>query len=527
MVALLTRLQLKLTLRSFRGNTAKVVGFVFLGLYLAAVLLGMLAGAIALRVADDAGLTGAVTVLGFGFVTFLWPVLMVLLGYNDALAPSRFALLPVSARELRPGLAAASLLTVGGIVTFVLGLEYLVAWSGSVFTFAIAVIGLVLGLSLAVVATRALVAALSATLASRRFRDLVVVIVGLFAMLLAFSGQLFGFFAQEGGTVGRPELVSAGGLIGWTPFGWAWSLPWDAAEGRWWMVVVKALATIACVVALWWAWGRSLARALTSPLEVRGADTKIKDSSRYDALMPNSAAGAIGARTLRYWVRDPRRRIQAISILILPVVFTITMMSGGGPGAPEAYLLVPIGSMAIVAMTLVATEISYDGSALAEQIVSGATGRDDRLGRLYGVGLLFGPFSLVLLLGYIIATRTWGMSFVAMAAMIGVLGVSAGVGSFVGAVWNYPVPPVSAGMTSRGNLSAVLGIMLGFVITSVLLVPVLGMAVWAYWSPTLAWVSPLVSIALGAGVCWVGVWLGGRVLDRTWPDVLRRVTWTG
>jgi len=53
------------------------------------------------------------------------------------------------------------------------------------------------------------------------------------------------------------------------------------------------------------------------------------------------------------------------------------------------------------------------------------------------------------------------------------------------------------------------------------------MAVWAYWSPTLAWVSPLVSIALGAGVCWVGVWLGGRVLDRTWPDVLRRVTWTG
>lgn len=522
MVALLTRLQIKLTLRSFSGNTARIVGLVFLGLYVGGMMLAMLAGMFVLRQAGPQW-AGPITTLIFAVVTLLWPVLMVLLGSNDALAPARFALFPVRASQLQPGLLVATLFTFGGVVSLVFLLGYLIAWSTSLAIFAVALCAAVLGIGFAMLVTRTLTAGMSATLASRKFRDWVVVIVGLFAMLAAMSGQLFAYASRS--SMSGEQLTAWASVAAWSPFGWPWALPWDAAHGDWLAFASRLALTFGCAALLWITWRRFLERALTSPLEASGGTTKVDGHGRIDKLMPAGAVGAIGARTLRYWARDPRRKLQAISMLVMPLVLTVMAVTQRDAIPGPGLLIIPAASMALVGLALVSAEISYDGSAMWEQVVSGTSGRVDRLGRLLGLAWLIVPFAMLLWLGYHLWVGHWHLGFVTLAAMAATIGVSAGLGSWSGAIWCYAMPPSGTGINSRGNLSATVGVLLSMLIEGALLGPVAAAAIASYWVPVMLWVSPLVSLLVGGLTLWLGIHFGGSYLDKNWPEVLKRITW--
>ena len=250
MVALLTRLQIKLTLRSYRGDTSRIIALAVVSFFGAGLLMSFLGAAILLRGAE-VGQIGSVVTCLFSFVTLLWPVALVLLGSNDPLAPTRFVLFPVRARELQPGLVVATLFTIGGVATSILTVGYVLAWSARPLTLILGTVCGLAGLAFSVLLARTLTAAISATLASRRFREASFIIVGVLAFLPAFGGQFLGRWFSAGSGTGSPVHVldRAAVFLGWSPFGWAWSLPGEVWSGAWAVVAAKSgLFAVTCWV---------------------------------------------------------------------------------------------------------------------------------------------------------------------------------------------------------------------------------------------------------------------------------------
>lgn len=61
-------------------------------------------------------------------------------------------------------------------------------------------------------------------------------------------------------------------------------------------------------------------------------------------------------------------------------------------------------------------------------------------------------------------------------------------------------------------------------ITLALGAPAFGFAIAAIWSPTLGWISLACGLAFGGLALWGGTALGGKILDRRWPEVLADVS---
>lgn len=523
MVALLTRLQIKLTLRSYRGDTSRIIALAVVSFFGAGVLMSFLGAAILLR-GSEVGQIGSVMTCLFSFVTLMWPVALVLLGSNDPLAPTRFVLFPVRARELQPGLLVATLFTIGGVATSILTVGYIVAWSARPLTLILGVGCGLAGLAFAVLLARTLTAAISATLASRRFREASFIVVGVLAFLPALGSQFAGRWFSAGPGAGGPGRVldSLAVVLGWSPFGWAWSLPGEVWSGAWAVVAAKGGLFAVTSWTLWRLWGRFLDRALSSPLQSGGSAQKTKGAARLEKIFPATPAGAVAARTVRYWRRDPRRKMQAVPLVLLPFLFTA--MAGMGSGSEMAVIAPPI-LMAMAGLGIAMGEICYDGSAAATQILTGVSGREDRWGRLLGLWFFLVPGALVLCLLALAWSGRWDLAGVEIGATLGGLGVASGVGSWAGAIWHYPMPPIESNLNTRGNMSAAVGFLVAMALAGLLLAPVWALAVAVGFLPVLSWISPVVSLLVGGVAVWAGVLLGGRRLDQAWPEVLRAVTW--
>ncbi|PIF00461.1 MAG: hypothetical protein CR979_02375 [Propionibacterium sp.] len=516
MVRLLTRLQLKLGLRSYRGNTARIIGLLIIGAYVSSIILGLFFVALHLRTLDPIW-AGTFTTVWFSLVTLMWPILMVLLGNNDPLSPNKFAVLPVDGRKLQIGLLFATSFTAGGFITSLMAICYVIAWSKTIDMFLWSALFGLVGLAFSMLTARTIVTAASNMLASRRFRDWNVVIVAALVMAAAFSGQLFNrvkFSVDEFSPIAQ--------VLGWTPLGWAWSMPWHVVNQAWLAVGVKATLLVVTWLLLWHLWRKSLDNALTSPMVSNGGSVQIKSSGWLVWLFPRTPAGAIAVRTVRYWMRDPRRKVQAMSVMVLPVVMILAFSRIGGQ---LALLPVVPATTAIVGAIMVMSEICYDGSALADQILSSTSGRDDRVGRIMGISAVFLPASIVVAVLVVWLSGHWEFLWVELGATLGIFGVAAGVGSWAGAIWNYPMPPPGFGNISRGNLGAAGGIFLTLVIEMIFVAPIAVSGVMATFWPEFLWINPVISLIIGFAVFAAGINIGGSYLDEKWPEVLGRITW--
>src|SRR4051794_40679375 len=170
MVALLVRLKLTLLRNSLRRSAWRLVGLVVAGIYALGLVLAVLVGMVVLRSASLAT-TADVTVLGYSLLTVGWLVLSLLVfGVDETVDPAKFALLPVRARELVPGLLVAGAIGVPGVATVLVVLGLLLAWTRSLPLTVAAVVAVPLGLLTCLLVARAATAAFASFLASRRFR---------------------------------------------------------------------------------------------------------------------------------------------------------------------------------------------------------------------------------------------------------------------------------------------------------------------------------------------------------------------
>ncbi|MDR2620341.1 MAG: hypothetical protein LBC29_04405 [Propionibacteriaceae bacterium] len=548
MIKQLGILQLKLTWRELHSSRLTLI--VSLLMYLG-IVGGVLRASIALADLSDASTASlaAITVAAFGLLTFLWPVSMVfVMGSNEILDPGRFALYPISGRKLLPGLLAAGFLGMGGLCMTILWVGYQIAWSsGSVAVSATALLGYALGFTLCVLSGRTLSALLTKVFAKRKARDVGMVGLMLFIIGLSFLVQMLPMTMGDGeGDIGVSISIEslASGLGGiaavmsWTPFGWPWAVPAAAAAGNWGLAALFALGTLALLWGLAWVWRREIERGLVSPLEVGGTGERIKGTGWYDRFFPAGPVGSIAKRSMRYWRRDPRRLMGLMSMLLVPVISTVSVLVGinqAGESIDDPVVSIVVSYLPVLFAFMAATatmwDISYDGSALGTQIVAGVDGVTDRRGRAWAALAIFVPLQLVYLLGVFIYFGVWEQFPNVFGLSVAILLGGVGIGSWAGGYWQAAQRP--AGQLTFGKSSMVgggatfLGALVGLLAPLVIVIPTVVCVVFSFWHPWLAAVALLVGVGSGALVLHLGIVLGGRHLDATWPEVLERVTWKG
>ncbi|HRW19160.1 MAG TPA: hypothetical protein P5181_09975 [Dermatophilaceae bacterium] len=536
MVALLVRLKLSLLRTSLQRSVWRTVGIVIGAAYGLGVAVLAIVGQAALRFAAPEYAAPA-SVVGLSALTLGWMILPILtVGFDDTIEPGRFALLPVRARELLPGLVLAALIGIPGVVTVIAVLVgQLVVWSVSLPALLAALVCVPLGLVTCVLLSRLVVTAAGAVFGSRRFREIAMVVFMLLVSSIGIVVNLASAAARSVGGQLTERLVSLADVLGWSPLGAAWSVPGEVAAGRWGSAggrLVVALVVAALAARLW---ELALSRALTSPLSGSSSAAAVASHGWLDRVFGSTPTGAVAARALRYWRRDPRYLSGGLSALVMPLIIgTVSLTTSrdvGGPGLHALYAAPLI--LGIVVSATTANDLSYDGSAVWTHVTAGVSGRQDRLGRVLvnGVlGLLVGLVFLGIALG---VTRDAGPLPAALAATLALLLGGLAAGTAVGAAIQVPAVPAGANpfrTRSGGGAMGLASAGLTLTGTVVLALPGLvlaGLALWRMSGPEGLWVglaAVLGSAAAGCGVLWLAIVKAGEQLDRTWPEVLARVS---
>lgn len=526
MIGLLVRLKLTLLRNSLSRSVWRTVGLVLGGLYGLFLVALVVWGLAALRLVPDR-IAADATVVGFALLTAGWLLFSVLVfGVDETVDPARFALLPVRARDLQPGLLAAGLVTTPGLATVLIALGQVVTWTRGPVVVLAALIAAALGVATCFLLARTATSALARALGSRRFRDAALVVFTALAAGGGLAGGWLGSSVEE-----RPDQFAVlfgrlAEVAAWTPFGWAWAVPGDVARGAWGTAVVHLVLASALVAALWLAWRAFLDRRLTEPIEPAGVGGRTRASAWVDRLYPATPAGGVAARTLRYWRRDPRYLAAVAAFLVVPVVIVGTSRLPGeaSVGVVSAFAPALLGLLLGVSQ---AADLSYDGSAIWLHVASGVSGAADRAGRVMSSMTIFGPVLAVLVVVCVAATGDWSLLVPSLAATIGVTLVGMGVGSWVGTLWQWPAPPPGSnpfGKGSAGGLPSLLSFTVASGISLLVAAPILGMVAGSFWLSWLVWPAVLLAVVGGGAVLWLGIDRGGRLLDRRWPDVMTAVS---
>ena len=436
------RLKLRLLGNGLRGSTMRAIGFVLACAY--SLGLGVLAFAGLASLRSKPADLGVVIELGAVALVLAWAGFPLLgFGSDETLDPTRLALLPVDRPTLMSGLLGASLVGPAPIGTAI-------AVAGAAFAAAhgaatlLVVVAAALQLLLCVAVSRATVTALSAALRSRRGRDLRIILVAFVGILPEAARFLFvGHLTTTGVDAVRP---------------WAHALSWlppalparaiAAAAGHQYAASVAELAggalTLGAVLA-WWS--RSLASVMTTAETPPGtpAPHAVPTGARALALfdpglgfLPRNRMGAVAARELRYTWREPRRRVQMVSGVLLPAVLLAGVITRGGLHQHRivfAALLVTY----ISANNRALNQFGFDGPALWIHEAAGQDLRADLAGKNIAVALTALPVSTIAAVALATVSRGWVELLMTLVLSLAVLGGVLGVGNVASLLVPIPV----------------------------------------------------------------------------------------
>ncbi|UCR89090.1 hypothetical protein [Mycetocola spongiae] len=517
MVAQLLRLRLQVLANAFRRGSRDVLRLV-LGILITLALVYVLGlGLMELHTQSAEIIRDVITVAG-SFILLGFFIVPLISRGHDSLDPRRFALFGLNTRSLAAGLALAGLLSIPVLALFAVAALSATAWAGHPAAVTLALLGAIIAVVTATLLGRLAQGLSSLFLARRKSREFSW-LVSLLLLVLVGPALVLGASVLWNDD-GLEVLGGVGDIIAWTPLGAVWSAPGDAALGLGGLAAARVAIALLTVAVLAWAWVRLVGYLAITP-ERSLARASIGGLGWFDAL-PGRPAAVIAARSMTYWVRDPR---YVTSLLIIPVVPLVSMFAlnlAGVAWQPLALLPMPI-LVAFLAWS-VHNDLALDSSALWLHVASGVSGSADRLGRTFPV-LLFGiPFILI---GSMISVGLYG-DWALLPAMLGVcvslLLTGLGLASYFSARTPYPAvqpgdSPFQQPQTGGGYPGAVQAFSLvGMILLSA---PTLYIA-WRALVLDPAW-SP-VALAAGVGIGLVvfigGIWAGGRYFDRHTPELM-------
>ena len=515
MVAHLLRLKLHLLRNGLRRGAAAVIGMALGLIYGGGFVVLAVAVLVALRLHADLSTTRTVVILGGAGLMAGWALLPGgLFGIDPTLDPVRFATYAVPERTLALGLALTGLVGLPGLGTVVLVLAMVVGTSYGAGAVLVALAGGLCGLAACVLLSRIVTGVAAAVLATRRGRDL----AGLGGVLVVFAA--IPGMTMTGGGSRRALLHGLADILAWTPLGWAWSAPVDAALGSWGSALLRLAFAGAWCVVLFAVWQRVLVSALRNPRTVT-SEGGSRGGLGLFARLPATPMGAIAARAGTYWVRDPRLNLPAVMTVLLPAGLLVPGISSGSTLALAA---MPVASAYLIGWGQ-HNDVGYDSTAFWMHVAAGVDGRSDRLGRLFPSGLIAAFCVPAYALLGPLAGGPWRLLPATLGAGLGVALSGFAVACVTSAVKQYAVPaPGENPFTSRpGSVGVTMAVqtLCGAAVV-VLSLPVLVLAVlsWVGWSWA-PWAALVVGPLVGGVVLAVGVRVGSELFRRRQSDLLQ------
>lgn len=518
MVKTLVNLRFLLLYNALRKNTWQLVAAIFGALY-GLIALGLaVAGLIALSFTSVELARTAITLAGAA-LTIGWVVLPLLTsGIDQTVDPQHLATFPIPRDQLLIALAVSGVLGVPGIITSLAALATAATWWKYPLAAAAAIICAVVGVLICVIGSRMLAALITRLSTGRRGREAqaAVLIVGLLLLgpIIVSAGQLVSDTWES-----LPAIAT---VIGWTPLGAIWAAPADIALGQFGTAGLKFLIGLATLAATIVAWRWGLGRALEIPARSSAASA-VTHGRGFFRLFPSTPWGAVAARCLTYWIRDPR---YALSLLVVPLLPALILFYVGASEATA--LLNALGPIIAVLLSMsIYTDVSYDNTAFALHLQKGVSGRDDRIGRVLALAVFAVPICLAMTIGFAAFTNSWMILPGLLGVTIGILLSGFAVSSLISGalIFSVPVPGESPFKSKPGGgFGLMWSTFASWTAVAILILPELAFAILAfagfYWA---GWVALAIALVLGSALLALGVRFGGRIMDARAPELLSRL----
>ena len=564
MVGQLIRLKLRIIWNTVRKQTVVLVLAVLGVLYFGGIYTSALVGTAFLARSEKAFLATPVMPIVGPLIFLLWLVLPIIFASMDnSLDPVRLSPYVGPSKRLGAGLAAATVVGPGGLLSaMILFLPVWFAlwraqWIEALGWFAAGVVTLPLG----VLWARAVGTWFAVRLDSSSKKDAVTALGAVvFMVVLTPMGYWMSVLTQKFSL----EAFQAGVNVAmWTPFGAPFGVVASLLEGAWVAAAIRVLITVVTAVVGWRAWLAVLRPVMSGYAGEVSADAQraidegrhlidesVEEDARGQRTAQSRAAGlrsvdtftrlglgvrsaSLAARTLRYWVVDPRLNMNLVFAVIFPIIGVLMGRVGTEDHMSQLLYtgiflyLVPITSgMAVGAL------MQYDSTGAWIVVSSGMSGREERRGRLVGSLIILIPQ----VVGYLIHDVVAGVSaadFVFHQVMGVVLFSGATATTLVvNARWVYPVqPPGVSPMATKGTGSFLMTMLLqliGFAGVAVLQLPSYVLIALASFDLIPTWVAYAVALPWSVLILEGAVRVGGRVWDRYAVAALTTIrSWPG
>ncbi|GAB3532446.1 hypothetical protein GCM10027403_04740 [Arthrobacter tecti] len=520
MVAHLIRLKLTLLRNSLKRSTWQLIGVILGSLYGLGLLGLVVAGLIALGSADQE-LVRTVVVIG-GSVTVLgWLVIpLVAAGVDMTLDPARFVTFAVPMRQLIAGLTIGAVVGIPGVVTLIASLTLVATWIRfplAALAAAVCAVGAVL---LCIVGSRLVTTAGTALASSRKFKDLssTVAIIPLILLGPIIAGITAGFQSSPGFAGQLADVLA------WTPLGVFWAVPADIAAGNVPLALGRFVIGVLTIAVLGWLWQKSLSHALVTPA-FNSVSRKGAGNLGLFARFPATPTGAVAARALIYWMRDPRYAASVVIVPLLPIILWFINRESG-----DLTLLTYVGPLtAFLLAWSISADISYDNTAFWTHLSTGVSGKADRAGRVLALGVFALPVTIVFTVVPLWLNGSLQDLPMMLGLSMGALLTGAGLSSVISAryTYNVPLPGESAFKTPPGTSFSMFTIqMLGWMVLLLLLLPEIALTIAYVVSghAVYGWLTLAAGLLLGTTALILGIRIGGKWYDRRGPELLQAVS---
>ncbi|PAU67167.1 ABC transporter permease [Bifidobacterium italicum] len=529
-VGTFVRLRWAITMATLRRSVWQLVGFIVTVIVAVGCVVGALAGGIALGVQSDplVGVVLRIAVPLAGAFAILLAVLiqLMIVGENSTMTPDNFAIYGIGDRRLTTGLVAAGLAGPAGVAFLLCLLAFTPAYAhfGAAAVVA-AVAGAFAVIVTAMLCSKAMLSLFGVLVRSQAGKNLFYIAMMILIILLAEAPSMMMASLDTAGTaIDVRHMVRAADVVGWTPLGAPFMLPFDAADGAWGVFAARLLIVAATCAVCWWLTMWSLRYARTHNAAISGG--KAEKGLGMFGRTSDSPSGAVTARLLCMLRRDPR---QSVMFVMPPLIVLIFALMGRQIG--DWYVWAGMIVSCMMFALAEANGLGYDGRGFAMEVICGAPAIDDRRGRARAY-VLVATVSIVVLFAISMAcSGFWRTpSGWLLGLTLGVCGWSwtlatIGVAEAMNPVFMYPTPSLEKPFsTPQGRGAAQMFIpLLQMLLFAAVMIPTIAVAVGLGFGGALdRWYPVLIPVAIanGAGALWLGTWLGAKLLERRKLKVL-------
>lgn len=532
MVKVLLSLKWQYFLASFKSNAWVIVGVIFGGLYALGLLAGWGIAAVAAGSNEPGHPTNAMLAIMVGVVlSLLWWLLPIFTSGSDAtLDPDHLVPYPLKTRDIQLGQLFGGLIGIIGFSSLLFALlGALLFWKDPLaLVVYLATVPLALGLILCI--SRLMTLVVLELEAIPGFKQTVIIIaflalMGMGPIIAVLTAGLMDVWEQ------LPEAVD---ILAWTPLGAPLAVASAVYMGDWGKALVLLVLALVYLALAWWAWSKLLNRARNK--SGAGSATPSSKAVQQGNLgifkhFPATARGAIAARTVHMLIKDPRCNLNIIMIPAMYLLFTLFgNISVGDGGSNPVFTVFAAIFVPAMAGYVYCYLISYENSAFSLHVLAPLKGKDDRLGRAWGLLSLMLP--LVVLGSIFLSWRTDGFASLPLMLGLGVGMLFSGIGvsAFIDMFISLPVPPPGGNPLKMPKQSD------GFaktLVRSLIMLVLLAFAIpggifWIIYlvggNSLFMWLGAFVSLLVGALVMWVGLSIGSKRYETHADATLQRVT---